>query len=138
MSFTLDHPQVKRYSHVFAKNTDNKFAVFFSNHQKDKDLFDDQATPWLDSMEQVFAWKHLFNFHPNEPDYDQDFAGHHKERILKTLSAEEISRLAILGRRVIFNNLTFDGLEPKKSTVGDLAKMQIVDYSKLAQPLNFG
>lgn len=130
----LPQSQVSRYSQVFAKNADGKFAVFFSHHQKDKDLFDDQATPWLDSMEMVFAWRHLFNFHPKDQ-VDDDFADWHKEYILRKLSAEEILRLAILGRRIICNKLAFDGSEPEEPTIGDLADKEIVDYAALAVPL---
>jgi hypothetical protein len=65
MSFIPDnYQQLRRYGQVFAKNEDGKYAVFFSDHQIDKDLFNDQATPWLDSMEHIFAWRHLFLFAP--------------------------------------------------------------------------
>lgn len=125
---------VRRYSQVFAKNSDGKFAVFFSDHQKDKDLFDDQGTPWLDSMEQIFAWNHLFRWHP-EIDRDETFAEWHKKFIFRKLSSDEIARLSILGRPIVYNDLTFDGTPPKPPFVGDLADKEIVDYATLRTSL---
>ena len=128
------YPSVRRYGEVFAKNSDGKYAVFFSDHQKDKDLFNDQATPWLNSMEEIFAWRNLFLFTP-EAGRDETFAEWHKEYVFKKLSSDEISRLALLGRRITYNSITFDGSKPKPPTIGDLADREIVDYATIAVQL---